>query len=159
MRKNLEPRFWGPGAWKFLHDCVYAVDETSREAYNNMLALLPDILPCSKCRKHAREYITEHPPSASTDLKEWLTTFELIVSLRKKDEVVMEQTVQSSETSAAVCDARCDLGPEAPHDSVDDDASAKSSTFWSGLHAWRICGLLILLLFLCVFLPSIVTAS
>ena len=76
MRKNLEPKIWGAGAWKFLHDCVYAADNESRASYDTLMRLLPDILPCAKCRSHARVFMQEHPPDRASDLDAWLTDFE-----------------------------------------------------------------------------------
>ena len=82
MRKNLEPKQWGPGGWQFLRDCVYACDDASRESYLQLMRLLPNVLPCAACRQHCRAFLETNPPEAAPDLAEWLDTFEWEVAVR-----------------------------------------------------------------------------
>lgn len=84
MRPNKDPREWGPNAWRFLHDCASCIDGESYESYQNLIALLPTLLPCEKCRFHSAEYLESHPlPNKSADLHAWLRDFESEVQTRK----------------------------------------------------------------------------
>ena len=86
MRKNLNPQVWGKNGWTFLKQCAEACDEDSFPAYLNMISLLPDVLPCEKCRAHARAYVRDHPPKPGEDLVEWFQAFERSVGERKRQE-------------------------------------------------------------------------
>ena len=83
MRNNLKPTVWGPTAWDFLDQCLFAYDESSREAYLQLMHLLPQILPCELCRHHSAKFIRENPPDCQDDLKEWLRMFRLDIAQRK----------------------------------------------------------------------------
>ena len=84
MRKNLNPKLWGRNGWTFLKQCAEACDEDSFPAYQQMISLLPEVLPCEKCRAHAREYILAHPPEPGEDLVRWFQDFERAVGERKR---------------------------------------------------------------------------
>lgn len=82
MRANVDPRIWGPSAWKFLEHCAEAIDEKSIDSFRRLVDLLPDVLPCEACREHSAKYIATHPLSGN-DVKSWLKDFKSAVSLRK----------------------------------------------------------------------------
>lgn len=82
QRKNLDPKEWGPCAWRFLLDCAQAYDEHSAPAYDALVRLLPEVLPCSTCRAHAAEYIETYPVDTA-DLTGWLMTFREAIRRRK----------------------------------------------------------------------------
>ena len=84
MRRNLDPQVWGGGGWAFLEHCLLAADDSSREAYIQWLHLLPDVLPCSRCRQHCAEYLRAHPPAQEKDLLAWLHDFRAAVKHRKE---------------------------------------------------------------------------
>lgn len=90
MRKNLNPQVWGKNGWAFLKQCAEACDEESFPAYLSMIYLLPEVLPCEKCRSHARTYIRDHPPEPGKDLVEWFQAFERSVAERKRQEAAAE---------------------------------------------------------------------
>ena len=83
MRKNIDPMIWGNNAWKFLNDCALACDTSSEEHYAALMNLLPHVLPCSTCRKHASEYIRENPVDTK-DLPGWLTRFRAHIRNQKR---------------------------------------------------------------------------
>ena len=82
----MDPVVWGPGAWDFLHNLVSAADESTRGSYDNLMLLLPDVLPCATCREHAGRYVREHPPHSAPSLESWLWDFERRVGERKRSE-------------------------------------------------------------------------
>jgi len=86
MRKNLNPRVWGKTGWSFLKHCAEACDEESFPRYLEFLQLLPEVLPCEKCRKHASEYLARNPPRNGEDLARWVEDFEANVRARKEEE-------------------------------------------------------------------------
>ena len=102
MRKNLSPKIWGKSGWSFLRNCAEACDDESFPRYKEFLNLLPDVLPCEKCRQHAREYLRLHPPKPGEDLTQWLEEFENTVRARKQDEQVLVQKRRESPAQAWV---------------------------------------------------------
>ena len=83
MRQNIDPKQWGPAAWHFLEESARACDENSRRDYNRFMRLLPCVLPCEFCRRHATEYLEENPPEESVDLQRWLADFKASVARRR----------------------------------------------------------------------------
>lgn len=81
-RRNVHPSVWGPPAWAFLRSSAEACDEESQEAYRAFFELLPQVLPCARCREHSRSYLREHPVDVK-DLPAWLTRFEAHVQRSK----------------------------------------------------------------------------
>ena len=75
MRKNVDPKLWGPYAWQFLSDCALSVDEESYPNYKVLIKLLPELLPCEKCRGHCREYLDTHPLPQFKGIHAWLSDF------------------------------------------------------------------------------------
>jgi hypothetical protein len=90
MRRNVHPSVWGPPAWSFLQSIAVACDDTSAEAYRAFLELLPEVLPCERCRAHSREYIAKNPVD-TRNLAAWLRRFEERVSERKQQDVAQER--------------------------------------------------------------------
>jgi hypothetical protein len=85
MRQNVDPKVWGPSAWSFLHHCVTACDESCSNSYQKFLELLPEVLPCEKCREHSKVYIAANPVDTS-NLVSWLDRFRSAVAKRKVSE-------------------------------------------------------------------------
>lgn len=81
-RPNVDPKIWGPPAWKFLRYCAVACDDTCSESYRRFLELLPDVLPCEQCREHSAAYIVENPVDTN-NLVKWIDRFQQAVSKRK----------------------------------------------------------------------------
>lgn len=86
MRANVDPRRWGRDGWSFLRNCAEACDEASFPHYQALVALLPEILPCEKCRGHARTYVAQHPVEDAGSLATWLERFEGAVAQRTREE-------------------------------------------------------------------------
>ena len=83
MRRDLDPSVWGRAGWAFLGSCAHAVDEHTQAHYHQLLRLLPEVLPCGKCRRHSRDYLSQNPPEEAADLEKWLQHFEAAVAQRK----------------------------------------------------------------------------
>lgn len=86
MRKNVNPSVWGRTGWMFLKHCAQACDDESFPRYLEFLHLLPEVLPCEKCRKHARDYLSTRPPKPGESLTAWVEDFEASVRQRKAAE-------------------------------------------------------------------------
>jgi hypothetical protein len=86
MRENLDPKFWGPNAWQFLQDCAVSVDDESYPSYQQLIALLPQVLPCENCRNHCDMYLRDHPLPPPSHLHDWLGNFQATVRARKDEE-------------------------------------------------------------------------
>jgi hypothetical protein len=66
-----------------LQSTAVACDESSADAYRAFIELLPEVLPCERCRTHARDYIARNPVD-TRDLTAWLKRFEEHVAVRKQ---------------------------------------------------------------------------
>jgi len=73
---SLSPADWGPLLWKLLHIMGEHVGKSATQSLNRDEAImidfiiqgLPNVLPCSECAQHARDYIRYHPSSQVKNL-------------------------------------------------------------------------------------------
>jgi hypothetical protein len=65
--------------------------ELTHENFCRWIRSVPDELPCSKCRRHAQEYIDKHSPE--NELNSFLWTWEFHNTVNKrKDKPIMDYT-------------------------------------------------------------------
>jgi len=61
----MNPKFWGPHGWIFLHTVTinYPLEPTPQEkdAYRKFFNSLTSVLPCEKCAYHYKQHINEEP--------------------------------------------------------------------------------------------------
>ena len=61
----MNPKFWGPGAWMFLHSITMNYPknptETDKEIYYNFFKNLEHVLPCEKCGYNYARHIQDYP--------------------------------------------------------------------------------------------------
>ena len=82
-RKNIDPKVWGPNAWKFLDNVIegYPNDPNSMERLrmHDFLISLGELLPCAKCRVNFQEFIKKLPPMehvrTKKTVKRWLKLY------------------------------------------------------------------------------------
>ena len=86
MRTDVDPSVWGSSGWAFLRNCLNSSDAASRPYHQQLLRLLPEVLPCGRCRRHSREYLGMHPPEQAPNLSGWLRDFEEAVRRRTSEE-------------------------------------------------------------------------
>lgn len=57
----MDPKFWGPGLWKYIHTAASAADTPEkREAFHQFaISLLPTI-PCGKCKQHFEQNLKKY---------------------------------------------------------------------------------------------------
>lgn len=57
----MDPKYWGPGLWKYIHTAAAAADTPEkRDAFHQLtLALLPTI-PCGKCKQHFEQNLKKY---------------------------------------------------------------------------------------------------
>lgn len=83
---------WGPGAWKFLHACTFAVpanpDLSLQKSIKDYFTSLGDLLPCRRCAKHYKAFVKKYPiPCTSRDkLTRWLVALHNNVNRRRRAE-------------------------------------------------------------------------
>lgn len=62
----MDPAWWGPGAWRFLHAISFTypldADEQDQAAVGQLLESLARLLPCAKCRPHWERLIHDELP-------------------------------------------------------------------------------------------------
>lgn len=76
--------------WKEIHTNGARVvrGEISHRDFCLWMRTVPEELPCSKCRRHAREYIHEHPPEEEPNSFRWGWEFHNAVNWRKRKPLV-----------------------------------------------------------------------
>ena len=101
-----DPVEWGPVLWKYLH-CITEkigytgnpIVDTDQANYMEYIIIhLADILPCTECQSHAKEYITHNPiPSLQgkygdnlrATIRTWLFQFHNTVRNRKNQQITI----------------------------------------------------------------------
>src|SRR5690606_12606704 len=57
-----DPNYFGPGLWLDIHQVAFnAQDLTTQKQFKKKMKFRCNKLPCEKCRKHALEYLVNHP--------------------------------------------------------------------------------------------------
>uniref|UniRef100_A0A6C0CGR7 thiol oxidase n=1 Tax=viral metagenome TaxID=1070528 RepID=A0A6C0CGR7_9ZZZZ len=52
----MDPKFWGPGLWKYIHTVAAAADTPEkRDAFHKFIIALAPTLPCKVCKGHFEE--------------------------------------------------------------------------------------------------------
>lgn len=64
-QNKMQPSYWGPSAWKFLHTISdtypeHPTDEMKQKT-KHFFMLLQDVLPCPLCRKNYKLHIEKYP--------------------------------------------------------------------------------------------------
>ena len=78
----MNPKFWGPEAWIFLHSITMNYPknptEKDRQVYTTFFNALQNILPCEKCAYNYSRNLQEHPIEEALDnrdsMVQWLIT-------------------------------------------------------------------------------------
>jgi hypothetical protein len=77
----MNPNFWGPPAWTFLHSITFNYPEnpTDKDKTNiyDYFTSLSEVLPCESCKQHYKRHLTELPLtpkvlSSRENLTKWL---------------------------------------------------------------------------------------
>ena len=76
--------------WHEIHSKASQVNrrELSHRKFCEWMRVVPDDLPCSICRGHAKEYIRDNPPEFIPDIFVWSWNFHNAVNIRKKKPLV-----------------------------------------------------------------------
>ncbi len=83
LRKNINPKVWGPPGWMFLEKVAdsYPVKPKNIDKLRmvNFLTSLGYALPCKKCRANYIRFAMEYPPdkyvASSRKVKQWLRLY------------------------------------------------------------------------------------
>lgn len=82
-RKNLDPRVWGPNAWKFIDNVIEGYPNNpnnfQRLRMHDFLVSLGELLPCQKCRDNFKQFqkklpVTQHVRNKLT-VRRWLRLY------------------------------------------------------------------------------------
>lgn len=109
---------WGPKAWAFLHAITFRCPEkecdyVTRKSIYDLFSSLKELLPCSKCRDHYREYM-EDPTTGILDmnsshlsnrdsLSRWLVDLHNDVNYRLGKDVIPYDTIKNYYDGDDVC--------------------------------------------------------
>lgn len=90
----MDPKQWGPPAWKFLRAIAHHYPETpypdEKQHMIQFLSTLTYILPCTTCQGHYKEYLQSHPPEvhSRTTLLHWLHDLHSTIHQRNRKTAV-----------------------------------------------------------------------
>jgi hypothetical protein len=87
-RRNINPAFWGPQLWLYLHTAAacYPLYPNEQEI-NDMVAwikTLPVTLPCDSCKMHFKEYIEQNEDQLKTICSSQTALFQFFVDIHNK---------------------------------------------------------------------------
>ena len=74
---SIKPKFWGPGAWNFIHAVCYAAPDVLSydeiQSYKAFFYSLQNVLPCLSCQQHFKDNLESVPMNFRTrdELFEW----------------------------------------------------------------------------------------
>ena len=69
----MDPKVWGPHFWFVLHLIAFHYPEKpnsfDKDAYKNYYHSVKDILPCTMCKQHFKNYLSQYPIEPHLDSK------------------------------------------------------------------------------------------
>lgn len=72
----VHPSLWGPATWQLLFACAWSCPADRVDALRRVaMELVPTLLPCDRCREHARRNLaraTPRDPRTARDVFRWL---------------------------------------------------------------------------------------
>jgi hypothetical protein len=73
-RGNSDPKIWGPLMWGILYSIAQHSDKFNSVILNNLIAILPSILPCTKCQNSCRKIYEQFKMSRtdSAHFRQWV---------------------------------------------------------------------------------------
>lgn len=93
----IDPKLWGPPAWKFLHYITIAYPdnptEKNKEDMKFFFKYLREVIPCDKCKMNFSDHLKEHPLTDETlickqNLVKWLINVHNSVNKMTNKEIV-----------------------------------------------------------------------
>lgn len=72
--------------WRDIHHNAARVvrGQMSHRSFCGWMRTIPGILPCSKCSRHAAQYMSAHPPERYRNAFEWAWRFHNDVNYKKQ---------------------------------------------------------------------------
>ena len=99
----MNPKFWGPHAWVFLHSVTMNYpknpSQQDKQKYRDFFKSMERVLPCEKCAFHYSKHIDEFPIDPALESRDtlvrWLIQIhnEVNISLNKP-EYTYEQVIE-----------------------------------------------------------------
>lgn len=111
----------GPGYWSAIHKIsADAKDEQSKAFFVNYMDYIRNNFPCSECKSHINEYMSQHPIQPYLSKEDgcfrWAWEFHNTVNRRlKKREVPWEEATKIYKKDHGVCSLNCASGKEVHH--------------------------------------------
>lgn len=100
----MNPEVWGPHVWIFLHSVTLSYPskptKTDKQNIENFFIVVPEILPCPKCRDHFRGHYSKNPLtdeilSSKEKLVKWLISLHNSVNkMNGKPEMSYEEVLK-----------------------------------------------------------------
>jgi len=82
----MNPKFWGPHAWIFLHSLTFNYPkeptEKDKQIYVSFFKSLENILPCEKCAYHYKRHLEEYPIEEALETRE--TMVQWLISIHNE---------------------------------------------------------------------------
>jgi len=146
----IDPVEWGPILWKYLHSISERIGQSGSDSidfdeatyFENMIQLLPKILPCQECQNHARTYLQEENPLPSlhdkkgstlrNTARQWLFDFHNAVR-QKKGQPIIVNTLEEYSTLYTTS-----FISQAEYSKFIEAVAAAARINWVRLEDWRI---------------------
>ena len=100
----MDPELWGPHAWIFLHYVTFSYPDKptwkDKQNMRDFINLLPEILPCHKCKMNCASHLKDMPLndsalSSRSSLVQWLVDFHNCVNkMNGKKELTLEEALE-----------------------------------------------------------------
>lgn len=84
----MNPKIWGPPAWKYLESVVEAYptnpDQIEKNIVTDVMIHMSKSIPCYSCQYHFKEYLSQHPVATQSKktMAKWLNDFHNSVNER-----------------------------------------------------------------------------
>ena len=70
----MNPAIWGPPTWFFLHSITLAYPSnptiSDKKSHLDFFSILPDVLPCPKCKEHLKTHLNNFPIQPALESKD-----------------------------------------------------------------------------------------
>ena len=142
----MKPQFWGPQLWYILHIISFEYpeipNEITKRTYHDFYASLKDVLPCSECRRHYKEYLHTFPLTPHLDSRDTLIKW-----VHELHNIININTGKRSISLDEMIDIYSNLNPISPFATIDNIKIAKKHEIkqYTKLYYWIVIMIIILI--------------
>lgn len=144
----MDPKLWGPHFWFILHLISFNYPDNpstpDKDNYKRFYESVGDILPCSLCKRHYKNYISQFPISIHLDSR-----IDLITWVVQVHNFVNQSLNKPIYTVQTVLDIYANLDPVSPFIKTNVNAIKREKIY-------KYYGKLYVMIFICLMLLALV---